>query len=1066
MPSTFRNILLFSVFFLSILLFLTIASHAQSPESGSATRRLITQPIDESKLVTLGGNTRPEAITANDRGPVDDSLPMEHMLLQLQRPPELEQALEIFIDQLHDPNSQNFRRWLTADEFGKRFGLAQVDLAKITPWLESHGFRINVVYPSRTVIDFSGTAGQVKETFHSEIHFVVATNGVMHFANMSDPRIPAAFSPAVRGIVSLHNFLPHPMHEPRANFTFSGGSFFGVVPADLAKIYNFNPLFNAGNSGQGQTIVAIEDTDVYTTSDWTTFRSTFGLSSYTSGTLTQVHPAPPSGSNNCTDPGVVAGRDDEAILDAEYSSAAAPSAAIQLAACKDTSTFGGLIALQNLLNESTSPPAIVSVSYGECEPSLGATANAAFSAAYQQAVTEGVSVFVAAGDSGAAVCDADEPFAQHGIAVSGFASTPYNVAVGGTDFEDTFLRENSTYWSSTNGPTYGSALSYIPEIPWNDSCGSELFAIFDYQGIPTYGSNGVCNTHGLGQSFSGSGGPSGCATGTPSTSGVVSGTCKGYSKPTWQSVLGNSSDGVRDLPDVSLFSSNGSWDHVYIFCWSDVAGGGAACTGSPSGWSQAGGTSFASPIMAGIQALVNQQTSTPRWGNPNYLYYQAAASEYGSSGDSSCNSSLGNQASSSCVFYDVTVGDTDLACTGTHNCYLPSGTYGVLSTSDSSYAIAYGAGTGWDFATGIGSVNAANLASFADTSSTRPAAFSYTGSLNTARDGDTATRLNNGMVLFAGGAGNNGGLSSAELYNPSTGSFTFTTGSLAEPWPGATATLLGSGTVLIAAGLEGGTITAEVYNPSTETFAATGNLNTSREDTTATLLNNGMVLIAGGYDGVNDVALASAELYNPATGTFAYTGSLNDARFQHTATLLNSGMVLITGGSNGSGFVTQAELYNPTTGKFTVTGTLSARLYPTATLLNNGMVLIAGGIHGSNYTGYLSTADLYNPTTGTFTATGSLNTARDNHTATLLSNGMVLIAGGIGTCGSSCFEALSSAELYNPTTGTFTVTASLNTARDLPTATLLNNGMVLIAGGASIGGSGFEALSSAELYRY
>ena len=154
------------------------------------------------------------------------------------------------------------------------------------------------------------------------------------------------------------------------------------MPGDLATIYNLTPLFAAGYTGTGQTIAVVEDTDLYSSTDWTTFRSTFGLSSYTSGSLTTVHPAPASGSNNCADPGVPSGGDDgEAILDAEWASAAAPSAAIQVAACADTrTTFGGLIALQNMTNSAT-PPQIVSISYGrvrsgkrgngECRVQLG-----------------------------------------------------------------------------------------------------------------------------------------------------------------------------------------------------------------------------------------------------------------------------------------------------------------------------------------------------------------------------------------------------------------------------------------------------------------------------------------------------------------------------------------------------------------------------------------------------------------------------------------------------------------------------------------------------------------------
>ncbi len=699
--------------FASLLLLVGPMAHAQNGRP-----ILITQNVDDSKLVTLAGNTRPEANKQNDRGSVADGLSMEHMLLQLKRSPQQERQLLQFIEKLQDRSSPTFHQWLTAKQYGERFGLATQDLDVITRWLESYGFKVNVVYENGTLIDFSGTAGQVQAAFHTEIH-QLDVKGVKHIANMSDPRIPAALAPAIVGVVSLHDFRPHTNYKPRANYTGGDTCFFGtcyyVVPADLAMIYNLNPLFTASISGQGQTIVVVEDTDVFSTADWTTFRSTFGLSTYTDGSFTQIHPAPPTGTNNCTDPGVN-GDDGEAILDAEYSSAAAPSAAIELASCADTATFGGLIAIQNLLNESTTPPAIMSMSYGECEVFNGASSNAAFSLAFQQAVTEGVSVFVSSGDEGAASCDANEDNATHGIGVSGWASSPYDVAVGGTDFGDTDAGTNSTYWSATNSSTFESALSYIPEIPWNDSCASVLLT--DYVGgfSEPYGASGFCNSelaseNGLLTTASGSGGPSGCATGAPSVSGVVSGTCAGWPKPSWQSVLGNPSDGVRDLPDVSLFAANGIWDHYYIFCYSDVENGGTACTGAPDTWSGAGGTSFSSPIMAGIQALVNQKVGGSQ-GNPNPLYYSLAATEYGGSGSTSCNSTLGNGVGSSCIFYDVTQGDMDVNCTGTHNCYLPSGTYGVLSTSDGAYDPAYGTQIGWDFATGIGTVNATNLVNY------------------------------------------------------------------------------------------------------------------------------------------------------------------------------------------------------------------------------------------------------------------------------------------------------------------------------------------------------------------
>ena len=680
--------------------------------------------IDDSQRVTLSGNVRSAAANpANDRGSVAHDLGFDHLLLQLQRPADKEAALDAYISRLNDPTSANYHQWLTAEQIGAQYGPSQDDIAAITQWLQSKGLQVNQVYPNGMVIDFSGSARQLEAAFHPNLHNL-SVNGDAHIANTQDPQIPAALAGAVAGVTSFNDFRPRALHHDltpahidargahvSSDYTFSSGSstYQAVVPGDLATIYNLNKLFSAGVSGQGQTIVVIEDTNVYSTADWTTFRNTFGLSGYTSGSFTQVHPG-----SNCTNPGVNAD-DGEAILDAEWASAAAPSATIELASCADTrTTFGGLIALQNLL-ALPSPPKLISISYGESESENGATANAAYKSAYQTAAAEGVSVFVSSGDEGAASSDANATYATHGITVSGFATTPYNVAVGGTDFGDTATGKNSSYWSSTNSGTYASALSYIPEIPWNDSCASKLIA-GGYGFATTYGSSGFCNSTTARQYYlttaAGSGGPSGCATGTPSRSGpgTVSGTCKGYAKPSWQSLVGVPSDGVRDIPDVSLFAANGVWGDYYVFCYTDPTSGrgGASCTGAPSSWSGAGGTSFASPIMAAFQALVNQSTGSA-WGNPNPTYYNLARAEYGSAGNSSCNSSNGSASGSGCVFHDVTAGDIDVVCYSASNCYRPSGTFGVLSTSSSAYLPAYGTQTGWDFSSGIGTVDAYNL---------------------------------------------------------------------------------------------------------------------------------------------------------------------------------------------------------------------------------------------------------------------------------------------------------------------------------------------------------------------
>jgi subtilase family serine protease len=706
------------------------------PPGVGGPNRVLHEAVDETKQVTLMGNTRPEAmVAANDRGKVADNFPMSHLLLQLKRSPESESALKEFIDQLHDPNSSNFHQWLTPAQFAAQYGVAQEDIDTLSKWLLAKGFTIDGVAPTGLMIEFSGTAGQVHSAFGTEIHNL-SVEGNMHFANMTDPRIPAALEPLVAGLVSLHNFMPKPLlvkKHPQYTYTNSNGTFHALAPGDIETIYNINPLLSAGISGKGQSIMVVEDTYLYSTGDWTVFRKTFGLARpYPYGTLSQVSPA---GAITCANPGFQGvstdpgyGDDGEAAIDVEWATAAAPNAAVILAACTDTATvFGGLIALLNTLNgPAASLPSVVSISYGESEEYNGAAANLSYNNAYQQAVAEGVSIFVSSGDENAASSDGGR-VSTHGITVSGFTSTPYNVSVGGLDFGYTALGvDPGTYWNSTNSNTYASALSYIQEIPWNNSCASGITAF--YLGISPLGlcnnaavtsRNGPLNF--LLSSVGGSGGPSACATGVPASAGRDGGTCAGYAKPAWQSGLyGNPADGVRDTPDVALFASNGFWDAYYVVCWSNPdtqAGGGFSCTGPPSNWAGFGGTSVSSPIMAGIQALVNQKTGS-RWGNPNTTYYALANGEYGAAGSAACNSALGGGVSANCIFYDVTQGDNDSVCrtatisgkaTAT-NCYIPAGfTYGVLSTSNTADQPAYLTNVGWDFASGIGSVNAYNL---------------------------------------------------------------------------------------------------------------------------------------------------------------------------------------------------------------------------------------------------------------------------------------------------------------------------------------------------------------------
>jgi subtilase family serine protease len=684
---------------------------------------LITGSIDETQQVALRGNTRPEALRAEfDRGAVDDSLPLNGMQLQLKRSPNHEAAAEALADELHRKGSPQFHQWLTALQYADQFGVHPQDIAAISAWLQSHGFTVHPESPSRMTIDFSGTAAQVREAFGTEIH-ALDVKGVRHIANVRDPSIPTALAPVIEGIVSLHDFRPHSMAVRKSQWTFSpngGYPFLALAPADMAKIYQFNPLFASGITGRGQTIALIEDANVYDPNDWKIFRKTFGLDTYGTPSFKTIHPG------GCIDPGLDnngknIGDDAEAILDAEWASAAAPGADLVLASCADTTTnIGLLIALQNIVNQPRVPP-IISESYGDCEGQFGAAGNAAQKAVALQAVLEGASLFVAAGDTGSDLCDYASGVlgpAISGITVNGLASTPYNVAVGGTDFGDIYSGTSANYWSSSNGRYFNSVLGYVPEIPWNDSCASAL--IVNYIGYPTsYGASGFCAVASqiFTVPFAGSGGPSNCAKGVEIPDSTVSGTaypsngtCQGWKKPSWQRVLGNPTDGVRDLPDVSMFAADGIWDHAYSYCNSDPATG-APCVGGPINWDIGGGTSFATPIMAGMQALVNEVWGG-RQGNPNPIYYAVARAEFGAHGNKSCDTFASGGPAWNCTFNDVTVGDNDIDCVGPYNCYDPdsaSGVIGVLSLSDSSYKPAFKAGVGWDFATGLGTVNAIQL---------------------------------------------------------------------------------------------------------------------------------------------------------------------------------------------------------------------------------------------------------------------------------------------------------------------------------------------------------------------
>ena len=373
----------------------------------------------------------------------------------------------------------------------------------------------------------------------------------------------------------------------------------------------------------------------------------------------------------------------------------------------------------------------------------------------------------------------------------------------------------------------------------------------------------------------------------------------------------------------------------------------------------------------------------------------------------------------------------------------------------------------------VGLISAATLA----TGPIRPASaqevipsWSYTGSLNTSRYLHTANLLPDGTLLAAGGSNATGVLDSAELYDPDTGMWSIT-GSLNVARSVHTATLLQDGKVLVAGGITGSvsrefaTNTAELYDPATRTWSLTGNLNVGRELHTATLLQDGKVLVTGGSSGPNSIT-NTAELYDPATGIWSIAGALKMTRHLHTATLLQDGKVLVAGGClDGDCDVplNSAELYDPNRGDWSAAGSANAlRESHTATLLPNGQVLVAGG--GRQFEN-LNTNELYNPATGRWSFTSNLSRLV-NHTATLLANGKVLVAGGWRLGVPRSVNTLNNADIYDPATGNWKNTATLNAPRVFHTATLLSNGKVVVVGGydARFDRSDNSFLRSAELY--
>jgi subtilase family serine protease len=719
---------LFAIQCTALLTLLSIPALQASAQSSNVQQRL-TQVVDESKLTVLKGNTYPLARPEYDQGAAPASQVMETMMLGLNRSPAQEAALEKLMAQQTDKSSPNFHKWLTPVEFGKQFGPSDQDIQIVTSWLASHGFQGIEVSNGRTVIEFSGNAGQVQRAFHTPIHNYFV-NGKQHYANASDPAIPTALTAVVTGVVYLHNFHKKPLYvlahsrksastgSPSALYTFAGGcdadnNCYGVGPTDFATIYDVTPLWNAGIDGTGQSIAVIGQSDVVM-QDISAFRSVFGLPAKA-----------PQKVLAGTDPGIVNGDETESDLDLEWSGAVAKGATIMFV----TSTSVDISA-QYAVDHTPLVAPVLSESYGLCELQIGTTENGVINARWQQAAAEGITAVVASGDEGSAACDitdsnAPNPqVAVNGLQVSGLASTPFNVAVGGTDFND--FNNPTTFWNTSNASgTLASAKSYIPETTWNSTCTNSAFGA-----DPETNCNDSANNQ-FQWTVAGSGGVSNCTISNGASASSCSG---GYSKPSWQVATGVPNDTKRDIPDVSLFAGNGFNGNFYLVCEADQTGGQSCNANNFNTFFPIGGTSASTPAFAGIMAMVNQMTGTTQ-GNANTVLYPMAASQPG-------------------AFHDVNSGTIAVLCqANSPNCdkAVSSDTFGILT--------GYNAGVGYDLATGLGSVDAANLVNNWNSSSTGPnfsLAFSPSaitisspGQSQTATLTVSATNGFNGTVTFS-----------------------------------------------------------------------------------------------------------------------------------------------------------------------------------------------------------------------------------------------------------------------------------------------------------------------------
>ena len=661
---------------------------AQTPEQARPAKIVpsrVLSVVDLNDRVALSRIARPWTTKATDLGAVAGQTPAPRMILLLQRSAQQQQALNEYVSDLQNASSPRYHHWLTPGQYADTYGINAEDVAAVTAWLQSQGFVLDKVAPARNAIEFSGSVAQLQQAFGTQVHRLTLGDR-SEITSVSSIQVPRALSPVIRGLVNLDSSHPRKLiqtgpsarydsstHKFKPQFTVydNGTPLLFVDPADAALIYdtpnaNLNPNFHGATlDGTGVNVGIIGDSNVDLTP----------VENYRQAFLGET-----AGNQNLptiiidgSDPGET-GDVVESWLDMEILGGIAPSAKLYYYASADGDITGGVQnAILRAVNDNL--VSILSISFGGCEADQGTAGNAFFSEIYEQAAAQGITVTVSTGDSGSAGCDADYlPTASQGLAVNGLASTPYNIAVGGTDF-DVLGTDFETYVDdsiSGNPPYYLTALSYIPEEPWNNSTQANG-ALAD--NLPLASGSGPTNIIG------GGGG----------TSGI-------YSKPAFQTGL-TPQDGARDLPDVSFFAANGLYGASWAYC--EIAEGSTDCATANGQLTDtatihgAGGTSASTPAFAGMLALLVQSTGS-RLGQANNVLYRLAATN------------------AATLLHDVAAGNNSVVCSqGSTDC----GSNGFLNGWDT--------GTGYDKATGLGSLDAAQMVSLWPSAALAPTATTF-----------------------------------------------------------------------------------------------------------------------------------------------------------------------------------------------------------------------------------------------------------------------------------------------------------------------------------------------------